>query len=287
MTWYKAKPAPIENELIFILSWLLCLMFAPQLQAQPLFPHCSEPILSRLQSHQIAAGETLTSIAAKYNLLPETLIKLNPVLEEGALVVGTEILIPPINGVRVEVPAGATWKDLQAAYSVGADVLFEMNGCEDVPREVFIPGVTWRENNQGINKFPGYPLPAIATVGLAYGWQSVDDKQRVMFHSGIDLLSAIGTQVLAVDQGVVAFIGQEENYGYLVVVDHGKGVQTRYAHLSKIVVAIGAEVNAGDVIAAVGNTGQPDLKVPHLHFEVRQQLPVGWVAQDPLYFISY
>jgi murein DD-endopeptidase MepM/ murein hydrolase activator NlpD len=84
------------------------------------------------------------------------------------------------------------------------------------------------------------------------------------------------------DSGTVAFVGQEGNYGYLVVINHPRGRQTRYAHLGKIQVQIGQVVKTGDVLGTVGATGKPDLNIPHLHFEVRYQSPVGWVAQDPL-----
>ena len=79
---------------------------------------CPPPVLSRLQRHRIVTGETIGSIAQANNLLPETLIRLNPVLSKGSAPVGTEILIPPFNGIRIEVPVGATWKDLEAAYGV-------------------------------------------------------------------------------------------------------------------------------------------------------------------------
>jgi len=288
----------LQNK-ILIVFWLFFPIFAAKADFIPLtleknFPlkliaqseglDCAPPILSRLQSHQIAAGETIESITARYNLLPETLISLNPVLEKGSAPVGEKILIPPYNGIRVEVPSGATWKDLEAAYGVGADILFETNGCENVPSVVFIPGVSWQPTSQEVNNYTGlggYPLESVATVGLGFGWQVLPSNGQVMFHSGIDLLADPGTPVLSADAGVVAFVGQEESYGYLVVVDHGGGLQTRYAHLSKIVVSIGQKVNSGDFIGAVGVTGTPDLAVPHLHFEVRNLLPVGWVAQDP------
>ena len=85
---------------------------------------CNEPILSRLQTHRVASGETIESIASSYNLLPATLVFLNS-LEGKTLSVGEEIAIPPFNGIRVQVPTGATWKDLEGAYGIRADVLFE------------------------------------------------------------------------------------------------------------------------------------------------------------------
>ncbi|MGK7878415.1 MAG: LysM peptidoglycan-binding domain-containing M23 family metallopeptidase [Xenococcaceae cyanobacterium] len=245
---------------------------------------CPPPVLSRLQRHQIAPGETIESIAAQYNLLPETLIRLNGALQRGSAPVGAEILIPPFNGIRLEVPAGATWQDLEAAYGVRVDVLFEINGCQKIPTVVFIPGVAWSPRRGSVDNYTGlsgYPLPSIAKVGLNYGWQANPTNQQRMFHSGIDLLAEPGTPVLSAEAGIVAFVGKEGNYGNLVVVNHEGGRQTRYAHLGTIQVAIGQQVKIGDILGTVGYTGRPDLEVPHLHFEVRYNSPVGWVAQDP------
>lgn len=246
---------------------------------------CEAPVLSRLQRHKVVSGETIESIAQKYNLLPETLIRLNAVLQNNSAPVGKEILIPPFNGVRLEVPAGATWEDLEKAYGVRADVLFEMNGCQKNPKVVFIPGVSWNTqtgtSQRNYTGLKGYPLPQTAQVGLGYGWQTNSTSGQTLFHSGADLLAAPGTPVLAAADGVVAFVGEESTYGNLVVINSADEWQTRYAHLETIQVKIGQQVKAGDTIGTIGTTGQPDIKEPHLHFEVRYQSPAGWVAQDP------
>jgi len=246
---------------------------------------CPPPALSRLRSHQISAGETVESIASQYNLIPATLVGLNPSLKGGSMPIGSTILIPPFNGIRVQTPAGANWKDLAEAYGVRADILFEVNGCQQQPRQVFIPGVHFsrgerpvRENYTG---FPGYPLPSVSSVALGYGWQQNSNSQQSKFHSGIDLLADPGTSVLSVEAGTVAFAGQQGNYGNLVVINHQGGRQTRYAHLGSISVIVGQRVQVEDFLGTVGSTGRPDLEQPHLHFEVRQDSPLGWVAQDP------
>ncbi|MGF1482468.1 MAG: LysM peptidoglycan-binding domain-containing M23 family metallopeptidase [Cyanophyceae cyanobacterium] len=246
--------------------------------------NCAESILSRVQRHRIAPGESVEGIASQYGLLPGTLIAFNPTLQNGAAPIGTEILVPPVNGVRIEVPAGTTWQDLASAYGVRADVLFEANGCQQTPTVVFLPGVSWSAASETVDNYTGlagYPLPEIASVGLSYGWQSDPTNQDSLFHSGIDLLADSGTSVLAADAGTVAYVGQDENYGNFIAIDHGEGRQTRYAHLGSIRVSASQSVASGDVIGTVGTTGQPDIEVPHLHFEVRFNSPAGWVAQNP------
>jgi murein DD-endopeptidase MepM/ murein hydrolase activator NlpD len=247
---------------------------------------CPTPVLSRLQHHQVVSGESLSSIAQNYNLIPETLIRLNPNLKKRSVRVGQKVLIPPFNGIRIEVPSGATWSDLATAYGIRADVLFEINGCVKIPTVVYIPGINWQigektrqKDYMGLEK---YPLPFPARVGLTYGWHRNPTTRQSFFHGGIDLLAQEGTSVLAADTGKVVFAAQEGTYGFLVVVNHGDDRQTRYAHLNRFQVKIGQTVQGGDVVGLVGKTGRPDLLESHLHFEVRYKFPVGWVAQDPV-----
>ncbi len=274
-----------ERLLIFLLS--LNSLFLPlSAIAQPsLSEICQVPVLSRLQPHQVVSGETLESIAQGYNLVPQTLMGVNPSLQGGQVTVGEEILIPPFNGIRITVPNGATWKDLSTAYGIRADVLFEINGCVEAPKVVFIPGVNWEPgatpSQNDYTGLRGYPLPSVAQVGLSYGWHTEPSTGESFFHGGIDLLAEEGTPVLAADRGTVVYVGQEGNYGFLVIIDHGNGRQTRYGHLSRFGTGIGQSVQAGDLIGYVGKTGRPDILNPHLHFEVRFKSPVGWVAQDP------
>lgn len=246
---------------------------------------CPPEVFSRLTRHTIAAGETLESIANRYKLITETLVALNPILKKRSLPVGKEILIPPFNGIRVQIPEGSSWEDVATVYGVRADVLYELNGCQPKPRQVFVPGVNWslirRQPGKTYTGFNGYPLPATASVALSYGWYQDPKTGQPKFHSGIDLLASLGTPVLSVEAGTVAYAGEQEGYGNLVVVNHQGGWQTRYAHLKEVLVRTGQQVKLGDKLGTVGSTGRPDTNKPHLHFEVRYNSSQGWVAQDP------
>ncbi|NTU91373.1 MAG: M23 family metallopeptidase [Chlorobiaceae bacterium] len=92
--------------------------------------------------------------------------------------------------------------------------------------------------------------------------------KRPIFHTGTDFSAPVGTRVLATADGVVASSGFDKGYGKKVVIDHGFGYQTIYAHLSKAVVRQGQHIRRGDVIAFSGNTGLST--GPHLHYEVRK-----------------
>lgn len=87
-------------------------------------------------------------------------------------------------------------------------------------------------------------------------------------HTGVDLRNPIGTPIYVVDDGVVTFASYQGTYGNLVKVSHGNGIETYYAHCSKLLVSVGDVVRKGDQIATVGNTGRST--GPHLHFEVRK-----------------
>ncbi|TVQ43129.1 MAG: LysM peptidoglycan-binding domain-containing protein [Gloeocapsa sp. DLM2.Bin57] len=270
--------------LLFTLGLSLILLTPSPVKS--LDPLCPSPILSRLNRHKISPTDTLESIAEQYNLTPNTIILNNPDITPDSLPLGTDIIIPPVNGIIVTVPDLASWQDLAEAYGVRADLLFEVNGCQPLGEEVFIPGITWHPdkvtevfNYTGLS---GYPLPTEAAVILTYGWQDEPSQAERLFHSGVDLLADVGTNVLAVEAGTVVYVGIEGNYGNLIIINHQGGLQTRYAHLQNILVDPGDLVETGQVIGTVGVTGTPDVEEPHLHFEVRYQTPMGWLAQDPL-----
>ena len=98
-------------------------------------------------------------------------------------------------------------------------------------------------------------------------------------HDGLDIATSWGTPVIATGDGVVGFAGVKNGYGNIVVVDHGNGLSTAYAHLSRIEVALGQEVRRGDALGRVGSTGRST--GPHLHYEVR----LGETAVSPTRYL--
>ena len=98
-------------------------------------------------------------------------------------------------------------------------------------------------------------------------------------HTGLDIANSSGTPIKAAASGTVIYAGYKGSYGKMVVIDHGNGVQTYYAHCSKIKVGSGTYVDQGDVIATVGSTGNST--GPHLHLEVR----VNGVAKNPQNYV--
>lgn len=114
------------------------------------------------------------------------------------------------------------------------------------------------------------------TLPIAAGYYSSNYGYRIdpitghsAFHTGVDIIAAVGTPVMAVAGGVVAQVAYVPEYGNVVDVDHDNGLTSRYAHLSKALVKVGDVVMKGQVIARVGATGRTT--GPHLHFEVREK----------------
>ena len=118
--------------------------------------------------------------------------------------------------------------------------------------------------------------PISGTITSRFG---VVSSIRTSRHSGLDIAAPTGTKIKAAASGTVTYSGYKGTYGYLVIITHENGVQTYYAHCSKLYATVGQQVNQGDVIAAVGNTGNST--GPHLHLEVR----VNGVAYNPQNYV--
>ncbi|HEY9634115.1 MAG TPA: peptidoglycan DD-metalloendopeptidase family protein [Coleofasciculaceae cyanobacterium] len=110
--------------------------------------------------------------------------------------------------------------------------------------------------------------PCDAEITSSFGWRLHPILGYSRFHSGIDFGASYGTLIRAADGGSVIFAGWYGGYGYTVIINHGGGVTTLYAHTSKLYVSEGQTVQPGEAIAAVGSTGLST--GPHLHFEVRK-----------------
>lgn len=119
----------------------------------------------------------------------------------------------------------------------------------------------------------GWPAAPGARVSSVFG-----DPRPDHTHVGLDIAIPEGTPIVAVADGIVRFSGWKDGYGNVVYVDHGEGWETRYAHNSQNLVAEGATVTRGQVIAIVGTTGHST--GPHIHFEVHKD----GVPQDPIAF---
>ena len=124
-----------------------------------------------------------------------------------------------------------------------------------------------KEAKEAIATIKGINLAVLPVSGKITSRFGVSSSIRSGAHTGLDIACSSGTDIKSVAKGKVIFAENNGAYGNLVKIDHGNGIETWYAHCSKIYTKVGAEVKAGDIIAAVGTTGNST--GPHLHLEIR------------------
>ena len=136
-----------------------------------------------------------------------------------------------------------------------------------------IQGVPYAEPSDVTPSAAGFTWPTSGQVSSGFG------PRWGRMHQGIDVAAPTGRPITAAKSGKVIVAGSSGGYGNLVVIDHGGGLSTAYAHQSRIAVRVGQPVTQGGLIGFVGSTGFST--GPHLHFEVR----VNGVARDPLPYL--
>ncbi len=202
----------------------------------------------------------------------------------------------PENGIVHVVQPGQTLWRIARAYDVALDTLVEANGVLDPSRvevgtPIFVPGA---RATIVVAPYPAPPPtarlgPAVPPDSSADFLWPVDggtflrpfgEKRWHHTHAGIDIRGDRGKNILAARDGVVAFCGRTKTgYGTMVVLDHGDGVQTLYAHAQAVLVKSGEAVRRGQPIALVGRTGNATTE--HCHFEIRLENR----AVDPMTYL--
>lgn len=243
--------------------------------------------------YSVKSGDTVLGIAAKFGLQPETIQWANPSIEMNPdlLQIGDKLKILPVNGVLHTVMAGDTLASLAAKYKVDVkDIVgYAGNGLADenaplaAGSEIVVPGGSKPYVARRVVAYNG-PIPTGAAKGTgAFVWPTSGTitQQYWSGHRAIDIGSWIGSPIKASDSGFViaAGGGWSSGYGNHVIIDHGNGFVTLYAHLNSIYVRTGESVSRGQQIGTVGSTGNST--GPHLHFEIRwhnvQRNPFGFL----------
>jgi len=147
------------------------------------------------------------------------------------------------------------------------------------PRSMGTPSPQPDSGSMGAMPSLGYPINQAPIEVSPFGMRYSESRGAWRMHSGIDLIVTEGTPVLASAKGRVILVDEVSGYGLTVVVDHGGGWQTLYAHLFELAVQPGDLVHRGQPLGRVGESGRAS--TPHLHFEVRQRRGERLVALDP------
>ncbi len=187
--------------------------------------------------HLVAEGESLQAIAEKYHVSLETILAYpgNSIEEPDRLTVGARLIVP---GALLPDPPPRV---IPTVVPVPVNQVYEAKVVEPNPGS---GALAWPLNGLITQRYSGY-------------------------HPAIDIHTKSGVPVTAADGGTVVLVSWlTYSYGYHIIIDHGNGLETLYAHLSTISVEAGQQVSKGDVVGAVGSTGRST--GPHLHFEVRE-----------------
>ncbi len=247
----------------------------------------------QIETYSVRSGDTVLGIAANFNLQPETIQWANPELEANPdmLRIGDRLVILPTDGVLHVVQSGDTLSTIAAKYKVSTDAIvgFDLNHLTDnstpiaMGQQLVIPGGNKPYIAKQVLAYNG-PTPEGAAQGTgSLAWPTSGSISQPYWngHRALDIGAWTGTAITAADSGYViaASSGWNNGYGTMVMIDHGGGYVSLYAHLNSIFVRQGESVGKGQQIGTVGNTGNST--GPHLHFEVRYQ----GVPRNPFNFL--
>lgn len=248
------------------------------------------------QVHVVQRGDSLWSIGDRNGMSVSELKECNPNIESNLLRPGQKIAVEPlVPYVHVEtkekvsateyIPYSTnyvndsslyTWqtKTIKAGVRGQEKVVFEvvrLNGAEQSRKKLSTELVkepvtrvvakgTKKPKATGTGAFI-WPVNGRGSITSPFGWTG----RR--YHRGIDIAAPTGTNIFAADDGIITTSSYHRSYGYYIIIDHGNGYSTLYAHNSRLLKSAGTKVSKGDVICRSGNTGNST--GPHLHFEVR------------------
>ncbi len=182
----------------------------------------------------------------------------------------------PINNLQIEIPLEADHSVLVREMHSQVKDLTKHTKNQKLGLETLIAKL--QEKRNLLASSPTI-RPTEGWITSKFGYRTSPFTNQRSFHAGLDIANKTGTKVVATADGKISFTGPRFNYGKMIKIDHGYGVVTKYAHLSKILVKPGQKVKRGQTIGLMGNTGRST--GPHLHYEV----VVNNVPVDPVKYI--
>ena len=229
----------------------------------------------RIYDQYTAAREKAEEIKAEYEVTLEQLSEKQDEYEAEKVELEAKIA-----------EASAMIEQLEAEISTNYDLYLEVLAQEEALESDIQNKIAELERQEAASSITStgsyiWPLPGYSP-GSAYGWRMHPIFNEMRFHAGEDIGAPSGTPILAADSGVATVIPDNGNgYGNYIMINHGGGRVTLYAHMSAFAISNGASVSQGQVIGYVGSTGNST--GPHLHFEVR----VNGATTDPKQYFNF
>jgi len=258
----------------------LILEEAPYVAPPPVVAAASQSI------YEIKPGDTLSGIARKNGMSVEALAAANGLADPDNILAGQFIKVQA-DCFTHQIRPGETLLGIAGLYQVDVNVLASRNRLSDVNkiiagRQLLIP----RDAAGREAALPAYgphakqlAWPLLGAITSPFGIR--DGKP----HEGIDIAAEENTPIRPAAAGRVVFAGPRGTYGLTVIIDHGNGLRTLYAHCAKLLVTEGSVVDVNTIIALAGSTGRST--GPHLHLEVLQSGvpldPLTWLARESYY----
>ena len=233
--------------------------------------------------YTVKPGDTISTIAQEFEVSVSTILWENELSAYSIIRPGDKLSILPASGLSYKVAKGDTVSSLAKKYDVEETNILSANKLSagdilSVGDKIFIPGgKKIIAPTYTVKSYTGFDAlkdivaapSAKPVAGNKMNWPTVNGKITQYFswrHTAVDIANKVGTPIYAADAGTVEYSAWGGDYGNEIIVDHGGGKKTRYAHLSQFFVKKGDQVDKGQTIGAMGSTGNST--GPHLHFEV-------------------
>lgn len=249
---------------------------------------------AQVLEYSVKDGDTLSTVAERFDISSETLKWANPKVNWKRIKPGDVINVPPVTGVVYKVKTGDTIYSISKKYSASAQAVvdYPFNSFANdeeftlvVGQVLIIPDGIVPSAVSVSTRFAAVLTPDAGSVSAtgSFVWPAYGRLTQGYrwYHKGIDVANKSGGSVLGADAGRVITAGwTSSGYGYHVIVDHGNGYQTLYAHMSSVSVVVGQSVARGSVLGNMGNTGRST--GTHLHFEIIR----GGVRVNPFDYLQ-
>ncbi|MDR2444556.1 MAG: M23 family metallopeptidase [Spirochaetaceae bacterium] len=236
-------------------------------------------------NYTVKKGDSVSKIAADNGLSLDAIIASNNLRNARLLREGDVLRIPNMDGIPYTVVKGDSYQKIADRMNVALEAILDANDIQDdninIGDILFLPGARMRSDDLKMALGELFTYPVRGRLSSPFGWRKDPFTGQRRYHSAIDLAANTGTPVKAAADGKVTSVAYSSVFGNYIIITHGGGFQSMYAHLNSTSVKEGARVTQGVKIGAVGNTGRSTGS--HLHFAIYK----NGRAVNPLEYVKY